>query len=198
MSADLVFETRPGYCLCGCGDLTALARATNARIGIRKGQPNRFVAGHYSTYRARVAAAVRDESYFWPKVNRAPGNACWEWTGATRKGYGTFQSTQWGKTIHRLAHRHAYELLVGPIPEGLTIDHLCRNTLCVNPAHLEPVTGEENRNRGSRSPLNTTCINGHAYTPENTYRYKNRRECRTCRRLAGMRQYYRQQQKVAS
>jgi hypothetical protein len=74
-----------------------------------------------------------------------PGE-CWPWRGATnQRGYGNFMLTD-GATAK--SHRVTYELLVGPIPEGLELDHTCRNTGCVNPAHLEPVTHAENIRRG--------------------------------------------------
>jgi hypothetical protein len=85
----------------------------------------------------------------------------------------------------QLAHRLMYEALVGPIPDGLTIDHLCRVRACVNPAHLEPVTMRENVLRGtSFAPVNlakTHCPHGHEYTVENTrIRSCGRRACREC------------------
>ena len=83
------------------------------------------------------------EGRFWAKVDRS--GSCWLWLAATSHGYGTFQSN--GKLVR--AHRYAYELLVGPIPGGLVIDHLCRTTACVNPEHLEPVTQRENLLRGA-------------------------------------------------
>lgn len=74
-----------------------------------------------------------------------PDGECWSWTAyRSKKGYGSV-ATGHGKTA--LAHRHVYELLVGPIPAGLELDHLCLNTSCVNPDHLEPVTGAENLRR---------------------------------------------------
>lgn len=103
---------------------------------------------------------------------------CWVWLSTTSpSGYGVFQA--FGRQ-HR-AHRFVYEMLVGPIPDDLTIDHLCCNKLCVNPDHLEPVTNAENiRRAGERV---THCRQGHEYTPENTYRHPQRgtRSCRTCR-----------------
>jgi hypothetical protein len=84
---------------------------------------------------------------FWARVHHDDG--CWMWTGTLNKGYGMFSFG--GKT--RRAHRFAYEALVGPIPEGLALDHLCRNPACVNPAHLEPVTWRENVYRGAQAKL---------------------------------------------
>lgn len=110
---------------------------------------------------------------------------CWVWT-ATRlsSGYGSFRFD--GRSLR--AHRVAYELAVGPIPAGLYLDHLCRNRPCVNTAHLEPVTNQENTLRGYGAPAvnarKTHCQHGHEFTPANTYTFPNgRRECRTCKRL---------------
>lgn len=83
---------------------------------------------------------------FWPKVERRGAAECWPWTAyRDSKGYGHVSVN--GAT--RPAHRVAYELLVRPIPDGLTIDHLCLNTGCVNPAHMEPVTASENSRRAN-------------------------------------------------
>lgn len=83
---------------------------------------------------------------FWVKFTRDP-SGCWVWTAAVDKvtGYGKFHVAS--ETMG-YAHRFAYETLVGPIPDGLDIDHLCRNRACVNPAHLEPVTRQVNLLRG--------------------------------------------------
>lgn len=109
---------------------------------------------------------------------------CWLWTGAVNsKGY---PSTGNGRGSSMLAHRAAYEALRGPIPDGMTIDHLCRVKLCLNPDHLEVVTRAENSRRGNFD-IDTHCPRGHELTPENVYeRIKPhgqlRRECRMCRR----------------
>jgi hypothetical protein len=108
-------------------------------------------------------------------------NGCWIWSGAlTGAGYGQLSLNN----RKQYAHRVSYEAFVGPIPDGLHIDHLCRVRRCVNPAHLEPVTVAENNRRASRRP---TCSNGHEMTPENTIWEKQgagvplSRRCSACR-----------------
>jgi hypothetical protein len=115
---------------------------------------------------------------FWAKVDKTEG--CWIWTAAkTMGGYGRFVI---GRKVH-YAHRVAYELARGSIADGLTIDHLCRNKACVNPGHLEPVTGSEN----ARRYWGTHCKRGHERTPENTRVEKDGtgrpyRRCAACHR----------------
>lgn len=108
---------------------------------------------------------------FWSKVSHPSLYACWEWTaGKNGGGYGSFWFN--GKT--KSAHSVAYELFYGPILEGLEPDHLCRNTSCVNPLHLEAVTRKENIRRGAghggvlhtHTPK-THCLRGHERTPDN-------------------------------
>jgi hypothetical protein len=109
---------------------------------------------------------------------------CWRWLGA-RTGHGYGNATWDGRQIG--AHRLVYELLVAPIAKGLQIDHLCRNKLCVNPAHLEPVTPAENTRRVPSWPnaMKTHCPHGHPYDEANTLVYANgRRHCRACNREA--------------
>ena len=107
-------------------------------------------------------------------------SGCWIFTGALSEGYGTIGRGRRGEGNVR-AHRVTYERLVGPVPEGLDLDHLCRNRACCNPAHLEPVTRSENARRGARWDVRPThCKNGHEFTPENTYQKQKQRVCRAC------------------
>jgi hypothetical protein len=119
------------------------------------------------------------------KISPEPNTGCWLWTGClTSKGYGHFGLNR--RAI--LAHRAAYELLVGPIPSGLELDHLCRVRSCVNPAHLEPVTHAENVRRGaahgtygSFERAKTHCPKGHPYSGDNLVdRADGSRSCRAC------------------
>lgn len=110
-------------------------------------------------------------------------DGCWVWTGpkVRRGGYGALAVK--GRTA--VAHRLAYEEFVGPIPEGLQLDHLCRVTLCCNPEHLEPVTPRENSLRSESLPAinarKTHCIHGHEFNTENTYWRRDRPGCRQCK-----------------
>lgn len=119
---------------------------------------------------------------FWAKV--AKTETCWLWTAAlTAGGYARFKVD--GKT--RVAHRWLYEQVVGPIPSGLQLDHLCRTTACVRPDHLEVVTCRENLLRGdtfqAMHSKKTHCHRGHEFTPENIItRGEYWRECRECNR----------------
>lgn len=122
----------------------------------------------------------------WAKLVVAP-NGCWLWQGATTLGYGR---VRWEGNA-RLVHRVVYSVLISSPGDGLELDHLCRETSCANPRHLEPVTHAENIRRGEWSAgaarkrlSSTTCANGHEFTPENTYipPSNNQRQCRACRR----------------
>jgi hypothetical protein len=123
------------------------------------------------------------------KVRRLD-NGCWEWTNYLESnGYARL----WVDRRNVGAHRFSYEYHVGPIPEGLQIDHLCHYPPCVNPEHLEPVTAAENARR--RRPwvpyqsFKTHCPEGHPYDDENTYTGSGGRACLICKR-ASARKYY--------
>jgi hypothetical protein len=111
-------------------------------------------------------------------------DTCWLWQGG-QDGHGYGQTFVYGRGLVG-AHAAAYELLVGPVPEGLELDHLCRTPLCVNPAHLEPVTHAENMRRAGAAK--THCVHGHEYTPENTrIGGRGERKCLTCERTRNRR-----------
>lgn len=127
------------------------------------------------------------------RIERLP-SGCWLWHGARCGPAGR----EYGKIGDRYIHRVMYERHVGPIPPGLDLDHLCRVRLCVNPAHLEPVTRGENIRRGAlgdviraRAAKVTHCPRGHAYTPDNLLkRKKNERACKACHREKMLERYH--------
>lgn len=122
---------------------------------------------------------------FCDKIQIAP-NGCWEWQAFRMPlGYGQFGHRNKGRHSMFYAHRISYSWFRGPIDDALTIDHLCRNTCCVNPEHLEPVSNAENIRRAFLHV--THCKWGHEFSPENTYRNKKtgRRECRACNARRG-------------
>lgn len=147
----------------------------------RTANPDRYViiAGIWNTWERMVA--LTDFS--------APGG-CWNYTSCLNEsGYGVFSHHVEGQV---LAHRLALHLAHRPVPADMTVDHLCRNRRCVNPAHLEIVTMHENIMRGNCAGAvnarKTHCIRGHEFTPENTYIGKPRNPCggptRQCKQCA--------------
>ena len=129
-----------------------------------------------------------DLAYFQARSDVDPETGCWVWRLYKDKlGYGYCHVA---KDISKMAHRVSLTVARGPIPDGLEVDHLCRNTSCVNPDHLEAVTQRENIRRAPLSPatLNaakTHCVNGHEFTASNTRVDPNRgRICRACQREA--------------
>ena len=148
---------------------------------------------HYQRWRRTGTTADRrqrsDLERFAEKYEVDSDTGCWNWmAGIQPNGYGGFAmlTPTSGKWDKQLAHRISYELHIGPIPEGLTIDHLCRRRHCVNPEHLEAVTQAENVYRGegiaARNMAKTHCKYGHPFDEENTLFYKGWRLCRLCRR----------------
>lgn len=147
-----------GLCQCGCGNPTTRAKRRKrhretGEITVEKGEYHEWLVGH------QAYIPVEDRYEVLP-------NGCWRWTGVVNEqGYGYYlhRTTSDGlPRKHQAAHRYVYEQLVGPIPAGLQLDHACHNPkncqggptcphrLCVNPAHLEPVTSKENARRARR------------------------------------------------
>lgn len=130
-------------------------------------------------------AAVKSVEWMMARVKMA--GDCWEWTsGKNSKGYGRVHATKLERGA--MAHRVMYELVRGPIPEGLTLDHLCRNRACVNPDHLEAVTNRLNIIRGSSPAADNankaTCLRGHALSGRNVWIAKDgSRVCKECQRV---------------
>lgn len=145
----------------------------------------RVVTSRWALRTPRGVAKADVLTRFLAKVDKRIDDLCWPWRGPTWRGYGRFWLD--GRTIG--AHRASYLLHRGSIPSDLTIDHLCRNPGCVNPAHLEVVTQAENVRRGEspfarpdlypREPR-THCLRGHPFTEENTIARQGTRRCRRC------------------
>lgn len=169
-----------GCCQCGCGEQTPLATSTRPSRGYVKGEPLRFMPGHGK--RKPLIDRVIAKMQVHPL-------GCWEYTGATSNGYGRVQSDQ-GAAGTIGTHRVMYEEFFGEIPSE-TLDHLCLNTRCMNPAHLEPVTKAENTRRqvaggrggdpGSVNREKTHCVHGHELSGDNVRILTGSRPGRACR-----------------
>jgi hypothetical protein len=119
----------------------------------------------------------------WRRVKVAAANQCWLWTGSTVVDHSWTTPRQYGRILINgkqiRVHRFVYSVTRHPVPDGMVVDHLCRNTLCVNPSHLEMVTPGENTRRGVKSPKRR-CPYGHEYSPENTLVRSGKKVCRVC------------------
>lgn len=158
-------------CACGCGQPTPLAKRTQRRLGLVRGEPLRFVRGHNS----RAQQPIKDRLLARIDVDDTTG--CWVWRRPGLNGYGRLSVDG----VELLAHRLSYETFVGAIPDGLQLDHLCRNRACIRPDHLEPVAQQVNVRRGADAK--THCPAGHPRDDEHTYVRRDRpgyRQCRTC------------------
>lgn len=183
-------------CECGCGQPTKPARQSNTKIGNIKGQPQRFVKNHHNGRPPRTDV--------WERIKRSSvwDGECLVWQRNTvLGGYGRI-------VIDRrkvLVHRAVYEYFNGPIPEGLTIDHVrargCHSRACCNPSHLEVVTFRDNVLRGSsfaaKNARATHCPSGHPYDEANTRWYEGRRYCRQCHTINGRKRRREQRERRA-
>jgi hypothetical protein len=130
--------------------------------------------------KARFLARCRPEQ-------RGYATECWVWKSTMgANGYGRFQITRKPFIKESIAHRASYMIFKGPIPEGMDIDHVCRNRDCVNPGHLRILSHRENvlsgRTFAANNRAKTHCPSGHEYSTENTYLFRGMRMCKECRR----------------
>lgn len=176
-----------GYCHCRCGQKTNLAKQNDPEHGHVLGEPFKFLKGHSARLQfAGRQYRIEDRGYVTP---------CWIWQFYTNpNGYGILM-----RDGESLAHRVYYKRAKGSIPRGYEVDHLCRQTECVNPDHLEAVTPRVNALR-SRSPAavnarKTHCIRGHELAGDNLIIKKaGGRNCRTCQRASSAAWYARRKQ----
>ena len=134
-----------GLCKCGCGQKTTISQQREKRSGYEKGQPKNYISGH--NQKLPYAFVLEDRGYSSP---------CWIWIRGLDQagGYGLLGNTT--KNVlrgSRRAHRYFYNLIIGPIPEGLQLHHLCRVKRCVNPNHLEPLTPAQHKRKDPNTKL---------------------------------------------
>lgn len=175
-----------GYCECGCGGKTNIPTETNRSIGRIKGQPMRFLAGHSSRLTRRTGPD-------WSYEDRGHTTPCKIWQhGLNAGGYGRIGV---GPGKQQYTHIVEWEAANGPVPDGLELDHLCRQRACGEATHLEAVTHAENVARGlagatgrAHQLAKTHCPQGHPYAGDNLYVSRDgKRHCRECRRAVNRR-----------
>lgn len=133
-------DDRLGYCHCGCGQRTAIAKRDDARYGSRAGEPRRYLKGHHRRG-SRLTYVIQDAGHT---------SACWVWQGALCQGYGHLNTRE-----HKgPAHIYFYVQRFGPVPDGHELHHRCENRACVNPEHLEPLTDAAHRRLRRDNKLN--------------------------------------------
>lgn len=139
----IVQESEPALCACGCGGYTKISPKNHTKLGQVKGQPRRYIKGHHQQFLKGEPAEKR----FWEKVNKSGPvhpvlkTQCWEWAASTyTSGYGQF----WTGEDLVSAHRYAYTLEYGSIPDGVILLHICDNPACVRSDHLRPGTNADN------------------------------------------------------
>lgn len=136
-----------GYCHCGCGRKTNIARKDWPEFGHVKGEPMRYLRGH----------THRSEPYPEAPYSEDPETGCWNWNFQRDKdGYGMM----WHDGKRHRAHRFYYEARYGKLPDGMVPDHLCRNTSCVNPDHMRALTISENSRWKSSTKLDWEKVAG--------------------------------------
>ena len=175
-----------GLCECGCGRTAPIAKCSDASQGHIRGKPIRFIHGHNKRGMPQKPAEPLRTRLFSKLLIDPSG--CLLWTGKLASGYGSLEHEGRKQLVHRLM----YEMFVEPIPEGLELDHVkawgCTHRNCGSPAHLEPVTGRENKIRAdgiiAAHVAATHCGTcGTPYDEVNTYRSPDgSRNCRRCRR----------------
>jgi hypothetical protein len=178
------------------GNCTACLIEGRERQAVRR----EWCAAHYKRWRRHgdpfgggLPRSATPHERFWAKVNkdgpvpehRPDLGPCWVWTGSLNSdGYGNFWTEAQRSCVN--AHGWAWQQAVGPVRDGLELDHLCRHPGCVRPAHLEPVSHQENVRRGAAGDARraqTHCIHGHPFDEANTYvTASGKRRCRMCER----------------